>query len=362
VHPAGAKRSAGWLVLWCIAAACSHESPGEPGSYTPNAPRGGGPPLQLTYNLGVDQSPVWLPDGSGFYYTTERLDRRDKDRCLALLPAGGGTIEREICDRAPAADDSVNALTSLALNPDGRIAYLQASAPLAFGWPVAPRSAQIVVATLDHPTASQVVRPVPYTAPSGRQQQAVAQMRWLDDSSLVYVGEEVQYASACIGCPLDTLASGLELDVLDLRTQPPTIRMLDSTDQASSVAVAGRNTVYFTINGDARVFRLDVGSGSWSVVHDFGASGIARDVQVSGSRLVAVVGGNVTFVDDPALGLVQRDSGGQLVLVDLTTGGETPLTDPSRFFRHPALSSDGRTVIAEMRLGRTSDLWLVAVP
>ena len=38
------------------------------------------------------------------------------------------------------------------------------------------------------------------------------------------------------------------------------------------------------------VYRMDLATTNVQVVHDFGAAGIARDVQVSGNRLVAIVG------------------------------------------------------------------------
>src|ERR1043166_7375349 len=71
----------------------------------PGVPRGSGSTIRLTYNPRDDLGPVWLPDGSGFLYTAERGDRHDLDRCLVVMPRAGGSIEREICDRAPPADD-----------------------------------------------------------------------------------------------------------------------------------------------------------------------------------------------------------------------------------------------------------------
>jgi hypothetical protein len=118
--------------------------------------------------------------------------------------------------------------------------------------------------------------------------------------------------------------------------------------------------VYFTVNGDSRVFRLALASGSLDVVHDFGLGGIVRDVQIVGNRLVVVVGGNVSFTTDPPLGPTQRDGGGPIVLVDLSTGGERMLADST--WRHPALSPDGTRVVAELMSGRTTDLWLLEVP
>lgn len=356
------RRAPSIAVLAGLFVACGHDLPLRPGSYTPDGPRGTGPLIQLTFNPRTDLSPVWLPDGSGFLYTRERGDRKDLDRCLALLPPPGGSIARELCDRTPAADDSVDAYTSPAVAPDGRMAYVRASAPLDVGRPLAPRYHELVLATLAEPSNARVLKALPYAGPSGRGHEEITQLRWLSDSVLVYVGQHVSYIPPCQNCPPDTLPSGLELVRLDFRSPAPVLTMLPGSDEASSVAVAAPDTIYFTVNGDSRVFSLALSTDSVAVVHDFGAAGIARDVQVAGRRLVAVVGGNVSFFTDPAAGPIQKDDGGTLVLVDLDTGVETPLTPGGLPFRHPALAPSGSVVIAELMFNKSADLWLVEVP
>jgi hypothetical protein len=354
----GAVRLAGcFLVL-----ACSHDAPLQPGSYAPNVPPGSGSLVRLTFNVRADRSPVWLPDGSGFFYSRERDDRDDLDRCLALLPASGGSIEREICDRTAAADDSVNAFSAPAIDADGRLAYVRASAPLDVGRPLAPRYHELVVARLDDPLSVRVLQSMPYQGPSGRGHEEITQVRWVADSVLVYVGQHVAYIGACPQCPPDTLPSGLEIVRLDYRGPVPILTMLPGSDQASSIAFAAPDTVFFTVNGDSRVFSLSLSTDSVRVVHDFGAAGIARDVQVAGHRLLAVVGGNVAFFTDPSAGPIQRDDGGPIILVDRDTGTETPLGPLGFMFRHPALDSSGTRIIAELVLAGTTDLWLLEVP
>ena len=83
---------------------------------------------------------------------------------------------------------------------------------------------------------------------------------------------------------------------------------------------------------------------------------------MSGNRLVAVVGGKVAFTNDPVEGTIQRDGGGTIVAVDRSTDLEIPLTPLGPLFRHPALAPSGTRLVAEVVLGGTTDLWLVAVP
>jgi len=350
------------LLAVFVTAGCTHDALFVPGAYAPDVPPGVGALVQLTYNGGVDQDPSWLPDGSGFFYTAERLDRPDRDRCLALLPAAGGTIAREICNRVPAADDSVDAFNAAAVAPDGRLAYVRASAPLDGGWPIAPRFYELVVAPLADPHRVSVLQAFPHVGPSGRGHQGAAQLRWLGDSVLVYVGQRVAYVPPCPRCPRDTVPSGLELVRLDFGGPVPVLSMLTGSDQASSVTVTGRDTVFFTVNGDSRVFRLALSTDAIAVVHDFGTGGIARDVQVVGNTLLAVVGGDVSFTDDPTVGPLQRDRGGTVIAVDLTTGTETLVTPDTLLFRHLALAPNGTRLVAELVSGATTDLWLVEVP
>jgi len=355
-----------WRQLALLAAVvpvgCTHDGPFVPGVYSPGVPPGAGALVRLTYNAGVDLAPSWLPDGSGFSYTSERFDRPDRDRCLALLPAAGGTIAREICNRVPAADDSVDAFGAATVAQNGRLAYVRASAPLDVGRPLAPRFYELVVATLADPHRLTVLQSFPHVGPSGRGHDGVGQLRWLSVGVLVYVGQRVAYVPSCPSCPPDTIPSGLELVRLDLGGPVPVLSMLPGSDQASSVAVAGGDTVWFTVNGDSRVFRLALSTDSLVVVHDFGSGGIARDVQVVGNTLLAVVGGNVSFTNEPAVGLLQRDGGGTIVAVDLSTGTETVVTPVGFLFRRIALDPNGTRLVAELVTGATTDVWLVEVP
>jgi hypothetical protein len=160
------------------------------------------------------------------------------------------------------------------------------------------------------------------------------------------VGQTVSYRSACAACPLDTVTTGVKVALLDL-SQPGAPAIVPGTDLASGVSPgASADEIFYTLGGDARVFRRVLSSGEVSVAHDFGAAGIAREVRVAGRRLVAVVGGHVTFEVDSLLGPTQWDSGGVIHVVDLDTGADQEL-ETALFFRRPALSPAGDRVVAE---------------
>lgn len=162
----------------------------------------------------------------------------------------------------------------------------------------------------------------------------------------MYVGQSVQYSNEFKGAPLDTLVTGLEVVEADLRGAQPTVSAVPNTTGASSAALSDtRDTLYYTLINDSRVYRLALATAQLSVAHDFGAQGIARDVTVRGSQLVAVVGGDVEYRDDPDIGPIQPDGGGTLVSVNLETGAEAVLPGgPALLFRRPAFAPAGKPV------------------
>jgi Tol biopolymer transport system component len=59
---------------------------------------------------------------------------------------------------------------------------------------------------------------------------------------------------------------------------------------------------------------------------------------------------------------VQVDEGGYLYVVDLATGTRTQLPDTAFRYRRPALSPDGRRIVAEVMTPQGEDLWAIALP
>ncbi len=352
--------------LFLALAGCGHTAPFPPGDYGSDQPFAPGSPRRITLNLGDDRAPVWLPDESGLLYSFQRLDRADRDRCLGVLPPDGGRLEQTICVRRPAADDSTDVLSDPAVDGGGRLLYTATSSGPT---DVAPRASALLLATLADPATARALVTLPYIGADGTFREGVSHVAWLGDS-LVYVAEHIAYRAPCKGCPLDTLRTGVEIVRLDVASG--VAEVLPGTGDASSVAPGGTpDVIYYTLGGDSRVVRRVLSAGTTSMVHDFGAAGIARDVQVAGSRLVAVVGGTVAFAYDSLLGYdVQRDGGGFLYMVDLGTGAETVLPGAGgagSAFRHPALSPSGKRVVAELvsggaRGGGTADLWEFDLP
>ena len=331
--------------------ACSHGEPFTSGSFNPDGPFSTANPHRLTFSPGDDRTPSWLPDGSGILYSSEREDRRDHDRCLALLPPDGGTVARYECETDPAQDDSTNVFQSPSVAPDGQMMFFETT-----GWIGEQKGpvGGIMLGSVRHPQQATRLRLVPYPGPSGRQHSSLRLIRWLGPTTVVYLGERLFYEGSSF-FP-DTTITGEEIVRLDLAGAAPVFTMVPGTDYASSVALGDApNVIHYTLGGDSRVYRQDLVSGSVTMVHDFGSAGIARDAQVKGNLLVAIVGGSVQFVDEPANGWVQRDEGGYLHIVDLAGGSETvfdgteaAFSPDTVLFRHPEVSPDGQRIVVEV--------------
>ena len=309
---------------------------------------------RLTYSAGRDQSPAWRADGSGILYTFEDVTTGVRGWCLGVLPADGGSRTLSRCGLQRA--DSVYAYDWAAESPDGRIAALRAiSLRFAFG----PYDWALVVAPGTDPAAGTRVVSIPFTSTTGLLVQGLSQVRWLDPATLIMVGERRFVGAPCRGCAVDTVATGRML--LTIPASGGTPAVVAGTDYATSVAVRTSDEIFLTRGGDSRIYRRALAAGVTTAVWDFGPGQIARDVPVAGERLVAVVGGQVTWGLDPNVGdSTQVDGGGVLAVVELTSGTVQTL-DPGFAVRRPALSADGRRAVVETGAG-PADLYLMQLP
>lgn len=335
----------GLLCLVASAAACSHSEPftNPQGSETPFDP---GPPARLTLNPAHDGHPAWLADRSGILYSAQQVEREDDDVCLAELPATGGRQRRLMCD-IPGNRESNDAAQSAAGAADGRVALLRAGNGSLGG--TSPAFLDIaVIPTLDGGEA-QRVRILPFTPAGGKVHDYAGHLRWLTADALVYVGQRFVAQRPCPEpCPLDTLLVSTEVTTLSLAGASATGTAVPGTELATGVApVLDGSAILYTLANDSRIYRRGLAGGEVSVVHDFGAAGIARDVHAAGNRVVAIVGGRVAFSVDPRAGPVQWDSGGVVHLVELGEAGSAALDTPGRLYRRPALSPDGSAIVAE---------------
>ncbi|HEV8122766.1 MAG TPA: hypothetical protein VGP80_00845 [Gemmatimonadales bacterium] len=353
-------------------AACGHEQPFQNRNAALDSTFGGGPDRQLTFNPAADVRPAWLSDGSGLIYSYEGLSGTVHDRCLAILPQAGGTRRELPCGTSQQSQDSVDAFSEAAPGPDGKLLFTR---EWSLPGDINPRRGELELSTVSKPGSATTVLTFPYTATNGHLHSGISHIRWLSPTRAIYLASTLTYPRPCSTCEADTVSTGIELVELDLSGATPTIQPIPGTDSASSVDVgATGDEIFFTRNGDSRVYQMDLSSGVSIVAHDFGSSGIARDVAVFGNQLYAVVGGHVDYVVDPLLGPSQLDRGGKLFIADLINGTDSWRIVDSRLFKRPVISPQRDRLVAESFpitvlpggadtvISRSSDLWLLDLP
>lgn len=317
------RRIAGGLLSLGLLA-CGHDAPFTPGPYAPGGPYSGSAPLRLTFDAGGDSTPLWLPGEATLLYSFQRADRVDHDRCLGILPAGGGARTRQICHSSALSIDSIDTFTSPALSPGGRLAYFRATDRL---FRNARTFLGIGVGTLAAPESGPLLDNLPrgFSAALG---ETATQLGWLSDTDFVYLAVSLAQPPFIPSRPVAVVRA-------HLRADSAVYEILANTDTATSVAVAGPDAIYYTMTGDSRVFHRVLSTDSTSVAHDFGG-GIPSAVQVAGSRLAAIVQSQIWLVNladssetlvpvpGPAIGLALAPSGTRLIAV-LSIGGNVDL-------------------------------------
>ena len=362
-------------MLPLLLAACAHETPFTQDEFGQDTTLTRGTDRQLTYNLGTDRTPAWRPDGTGLLYMFEQLNEDPRDRCLAELPATGGTIRTVVCPNTVQSLDSLDTFFEPAVGPGNKILFLR-EASLPNG--ITPMTSALMLGDASNPLAATAIQQYPYTASNGKIHQGISNIRWLTETRVVYLAEKVLYLSACGSCPTDTVHTGIEVVQLDLSGPAPALSIVPNTDEVSSIdATADPDQIVITRNGDPRVYQLTMSTGATIILHDFGPGQIVRDATVRGNRLYAITKGRISFEVDPVLGSVQRDESGQLVTVDLSNGSSSPVFVTERFFRRPTASPLGDHLVAEAYqaiivgcglgcedtvISKVADLWLFDLP
>jgi hypothetical protein len=365
----------GLLVLCIVSAGCGHSEPFGSQTYGTDQPFDATPPIQLTLNRGHDRRPAWLPDGSAILYSTQLEGSRDHDVCLADLPPTGGRQRALTCNLTPTGSTLTEAFESAAPAQDGRLVYVAATGATGA---LIPNLQELALATVKDPATYTSLAGIPYTIPGRRTHGGVSQIHWLSPTRLVFLGEAVNVFQPCLTCQMDTLHSGLDAVLLSVDGTAASLQAIPGTDNASGISAGGNeDEVYYTLGGDTRVYRQTLSTGAVAVVYDFGPGGIARDVDVVGDRIAAVVGGRVHFVEDPSFGTTQWDSGGIVHVVNLSSASDIVVTDPadSGLYRRPRISPAGSQIVVERyplifdssvggdtTVARTADLFLLNQP
>jgi hypothetical protein len=333
------------LPILLLLAACSHSEPFTAPDEPLDGPLSPAVPVRLTYADGGPTAPIWTQDGDSIVYSYRRRGGGfvvNEEGCLAILPAGGGTIRREICSRSVFPTQSADVFDLPALSAAGRLAFFHDGQPAAAG----TGAEAILVAPFDTPSAYTMVRTFPFQADVFYV--APASLSWLDESRLVFVGIAEEQYTPCDDCNPILVRYGRAILTADAAT-PGAVGVVPGTQFATSVTVGeSSDIIYYTLTNDARIYRQVLSSGEITTVHDFGAPAIARDVSFTAGRLVVIADGSVPVYPDD-IGMIQGPNSGGTPYVVVPGSGQAQVVPvpQAMWFRRPALSPDGSRIVAE---------------
>lgn len=326
--------------------ACSHGEPFAPPDNSTSEPFAASAPLRLTYGGGT--SPAWLGDDRIIYSFTsrERSNHRSgtPDECLGILPATGGRRIRTICNTSVFEADTLDVHLQPAPEPGtDRLAFLRAR--LSVG--TASGLTNIVVGPIGAAPEATVLQSAIFNSSDGFMREA-GLLRWLAPDTLVFLGADDGISSPCSTC--DPIVIRRWKDAFRLPASGgATAEIIPGTRFATSLTAGPQpGQAYVTFAMDTTLIRLDLASGMQTVLAGFTPPRIPRDADYAGGRIAVIVGGKLTAgVDDGGDPLQGHDEGGELQIVNATTGEVTPMPNSSFFFRRPRFRPDGRALVVE---------------
>jgi hypothetical protein len=363
--------------------ACSHSS-----EFTVDDGRSGpvvsGPPARLTLNTDQDYWPVRTEDGTGILYafvdSTQHDHVRYGHRCIGLIPPTGGARSWQWCDNQAVQTDSLNSFPAFALGSDGRLLYLEATAPAQF-LPSLPTAVKLWLADTLHPFRRRALAALPVVV-DGHTISWMADLAWTGPTEFVALGQQFVPASHCIGppatikCPTqDSVFFGEIVIRGSISPSGLTLRAILGTSGATAYSLARNATsVIFTRRSAHALFEAPLNGGTPTPVASIDAPDGIELLGVTCDRSVCVVAlGPVTLwapdVPGPGVGIATINAGeSELRRVDLANGETVALTSRSAgLFSNPVIMSVSGDVVVQFgrMMGHlqtfsssTSDLYL----
>lgn len=342
------------LSLFAVSA-CGHTEPFTGLGVDQQGPFNGATPLRLTFNSDADYSAAWAADGKGILYTYSDRSRADHDRCLAMLPATGGTRVFTLCDNRPGHADSAETITSAALSEDGELLYLVGSS-----LPVGQLPARITLFQAD--TATPFNRRALVTLPSdvggGLRPNWLLDVTWVGPDEFLAMATDLTLVPQCAGCLLrDTVFIPLGVVRGTIGGNGAVMELVQGTLGASHFAVADGGTNIVISNG-LTLSKLPIGGGALTTLTTLPTTFSKRidDISCRGSACVVLTYEQQLETEPPPPHFVDL---WKMLRVSTAGGPATTLIESfSTPWLQAKVSPTGPDIVVRQGQFRTGDLYL----
>ena len=266
-HGVGWRRA---LTTLAALAACSHTDLPTTDGLGAEGPFGTVSPIRLTFNSGQDLYPSFSEDGTSIIYTYQVPGRTDRDRCLGVLPAAGGSRLFEVCETRLAFADSTDVLADGALSTEGQLLFVQATSRI--GGQV-PTSSRLYLADTADIAARRLLLTMP-TSFAGSSVDWLADVRWIADDAFLALGQ--QFTTIGLqGAARDTIYVPLAVARGTITQSGATLQPITGTEGATNYARSQDGGSIIFTRGGTTVLSVPLAGGTATVVATIPSAGAA---------------------------------------------------------------------------------------
>lgn len=344
-----------------LAAACGHSEPYTTASTSTDGPFGAAVPTRLTYNSLTDSAASLTSDGQGLFYLYTGF--ANGDRCIGLLPTGGGSRRWELCDTRFEAADSSKSFSAPALASDGRLLYVQALA-LRGRWN--PDRTTLWLADSALPLQRRALISFPINV-AGRGVSWLTDAQWTGPESFVARAGLLNVARPCDSCRYDTTVAATGIVRGTITPTGAMLGFVAGADDARLHAFAegGASIVYtreqtpasiLVTRESPAIFRVATTGGTPTVIGTLPTSARVTGLSCRGSDCVVTqLNGLVARLGGPVIGSAD---GTHVFRIRLATNAIDLLTTVPGLWAGPVVLPTGGDVVMQASTTPSRDLYL----
>lgn len=334
-----------------LTAACGHSDPFITAGVDQQGPFETATLSRLTFNSDADYFANWTADGKGILYTFRDPGRVDRDRCMAMLPAGGGTRLFTLCDDRPGHADSAETIASGALSTDGKLLYLVgASLPVN----QIPARVTLFLADTATPFNRQALLSLPVQLGGGLSPNWLGNITWVAADQFVAMAQEITVVPSCINCALrDTVFNQLAVVRGTITSSGATLQTIAGTESSRSFSVAENRSSIAFVQG-LTISKVPVGGGTITPIATLPPGIDKRIDDVSCRETVCVL----NVYEQSVSGIGTTTPVYALVRLALAGGAVSPLNVTEGIWSNVRLSPINGDVVLRVGSLKTGDLYL----